>query len=196
MHDRVAEPGQQLAVVGRDVAVVHGQHVAPRLGEDQPVGDPAREPLPRDGGQEPGLAQAVEHLDDARPVEPDDPDPLTGSSEQLPGPSHALRRCPPETDHYRVEVSHLAQVIDDASEGRPVQFVDQARQHQGHRLGHGEPLEVPFQLVHLGMPEPVKGRHDTGLIEIGHCALRALDRRRRRGTQPSGESGISASKDL
>ncbi len=168
MHDRVAQPGQQFAVVSRDVAVVHGQHVAPRLGEDQAVGDPAGEALPRDSGQEPGVAQAVEHLDDARPVEPDDTDALAGPAEQVSSAGQALRRRPPEADHHRVEVPNPAQVIDDVPEGRPVQFVDQARQHQRHRFGHGEPLEIPLQLVHSGVPEPVEGRHHPGLIEIRH----------------------------
>ncbi len=168
MRDGIAEAREQLAIVGEDVAIVHGDHAGAIAGEDVAEAGPDIAALAGRAGAKLGGLEFLEHLLHARAFVPEKHRLLRKLREKAARLFPATKIGAVDADDDLVEIGDLLQFTSDAAQGFGADLANMAGQHERDGRFLGELTEFAFEPREIGRPEAVEGGDSTCLVEIGH----------------------------
>ena len=172
VRDRVAEPRQELAVVGADVAVVHGDHPRDVAREHIAKGQPGAATLAASPRVEAlGLESLVEGLEPRTAVPEQDRRRSVDGLHTLEQRPHVLVLAAlvvhsGDAHDDLAQVVDAPQGVDDAREPRSVELRAQTRQHQSDRVRAAQPEQVVLEPLGVRRPQAMKRGDRPTLVKI------------------------------
>jgi hypothetical protein len=117
--------------------------------------------------------QHIQNRLDASAVVPDNADSLREVGEELLGQPEFQGGGVIQRDDNFIDVTHLAQDVDDAFEGRSFKLCIERREDQRDWGRFGIPLQFLLKLLGVGLAKPVQDSDDAILIKIRQSTLSA-----------------------
>jgi hypothetical protein len=173
VHDRVErredQPGEHLAAEVDDVGVEERHVIDAFLRQQQAHREPAGTALARAADVEARLLRLGEEPEHGGSSAPEDHQPARITGEEAHGALVVVAVGAIERDDDGVQVVDLAQLVEDAPDGRAVHLGGDHGKDQRHRELGSEVADVVFELLDGTVEQAGQGGDETGLVEVAHA---------------------------
>lgn len=166
--DRVAEPGEERAVIGEDVAIMHRDDAGEVGCEQVAEAQPEIASLAGFAHGEVTGAELREEFFEARAVVPEQMNPRCKGSEGFPCAAPAGGIDPVEANNDLREIRRVAELGDDVGEGRRAEFADVARERERDGTLRREARQLLLEPGEIGLAQSMQRGHRAVLEKIRH----------------------------